>query len=170
MAVLVRKFSSAKWEQVPSLREGAISADAITADLRTSSNTLSFWECKSSERQELERPILALAAGFEEPEKLDVVWIEKDRLTPRGIQHCHTNGETPVASLRSLHVDLVELDYESLGQLAKLIREAHLSEHWRRVTKQEVVKLVAEAVRRKEVDPADLKERLRKAVEKSLNG
>ena len=47
MSVLARKISRAKWEATKDLGDGEIQADAVSADLRTMGNTLSFWRCAS---------------------------------------------------------------------------------------------------------------------------
>ena len=63
MAVLARKISRAKWEASDDLGEGEIQADAVSADLRTTGNTLSFWRCTSASETDLQRVILALTAA-----------------------------------------------------------------------------------------------------------
>ncbi|HVQ74450.1 MAG TPA: hypothetical protein VMT79_02820 [Candidatus Binatia bacterium] len=42
MPVLVRKVTRAKWERREELGQGEIPSDAISADLRTTDNALSF--------------------------------------------------------------------------------------------------------------------------------
>ena len=46
---LARKVSLAKWSKKDELAEGEIPADAVTADLRTQDNKLSFWRCGNGE-------------------------------------------------------------------------------------------------------------------------
>jgi hypothetical protein len=53
--VLARKVARAKWEPRSDLGDGTIAADAVTADLRTTENTLSFWRCNSSSADDLRR-------------------------------------------------------------------------------------------------------------------
>ena len=40
---LIRKIARAKWESKDDLSKEEIPADAVTVDLRTSDNVLSFW-------------------------------------------------------------------------------------------------------------------------------
>ena len=63
MSVLARKISRAKWEATKDLGDGEIQADAVSADLRTMGNTLSFWRCASASDDALGRTVLAMAAA-----------------------------------------------------------------------------------------------------------
>ena len=58
MPVLARKIARAKWEPKPELGNDEIAADAVTADLKTTGNTLSFWRCESSSAADLQREIV----------------------------------------------------------------------------------------------------------------
>ena len=50
---LARKISLAKWSKKGELEVGEIAADAVTADLRTQDNKLSFWRCGDGESKRL---------------------------------------------------------------------------------------------------------------------
>ena len=79
---LARKITLAKWKAKRELSEGEISADAITADLRTRENKLSFWRCDSE--TEVEDAVLAIAAAGERVDKFYIVWIDEDELKTDG--------------------------------------------------------------------------------------
>ncbi len=70
---LVRKINHAKWERTNGLAPGGIPADAVTVDLRTMNNSLSFWRYTGDHYEGLCEAVLALAAGFERLDKADVV-------------------------------------------------------------------------------------------------
>ena len=74
-AFFARKITRAKWMRHPELSAGEIAADAVTADLRTSGNALSFWRCGSAAEVEVERVALAMAAAGDRIDRLDLVWI-----------------------------------------------------------------------------------------------
>ena len=77
---LARKISLAKRSKKSELEVGEIPADAVTADLRTQDNKLSFWRCGDGKRVEIEEAALAIAAAWESVDKIDVVWLAADEL------------------------------------------------------------------------------------------
>lgn len=79
---LARKITRAKWDTGQGLSAGEISADAVTSDLRTKENTLSFWNCRTETNGDVEDAVLAIAAAGDRLDRLDVVWLAYDELTP----------------------------------------------------------------------------------------
>ena len=70
---------------------GEISADAITGDLRTQGNSLSFWQCGIAEQDKLEEAALAIAAGRDsidcaEPKQHAILDALGTRESPGGTQ------------------------------------------------------------------------------------
>ena len=57
---LARKISRAKWGAGGLLTPDEIPADAITLDLRTQGNALSFWQGGGGTKKEVEEAALAL--------------------------------------------------------------------------------------------------------------
>lgn len=72
----------AKWCSRNGLESDEISADAVTADLRTRDNTLSFWQCDGTDH-EVEEAALAIAAAGNRVDRLDIVWISKRNYRPK---------------------------------------------------------------------------------------
>ena len=170
MAVLTRKISRAKWEASEELGEGEIQADAVSSDLRTSGNTLSFWRCASSDDDALRRAVLALAAAAERVDRIDVAWLAVASVDENGIAHEDTPGNTPVTSLRDEHVDLVRLDLKRLGKVAELIAEAVGNGNHKRLTKKKVVEIVVQSVKDNLVAVDDLEPKVQEEVRKVLDG
>lgn len=166
---LARKITRAKWLQGPGLGRGEIGADAVTADLRTSGNALSFWRCDSGVENQVERVALAMAAAGDRIDKLDVVWIAERDFAADGQSWEATDGRTPVAELRYRHVDLQRLDYVRLGNVARRVAAAIASEWCLRFSRRRVKMLLVAAVQRGDVDLADLAERVRDEVGSALN-
>lgn len=122
--LLVRKVNWAKWK--PGARPGEIRADAVTVDLRTKDDTLSFWAVGGSgppTPDELANIALALAFGLLRPDKIELVCVPAEALTAAGIEIEATPGATPVADLRNRHRDAVRLDLDRLGAAARLVAE-----------------------------------------------
>ena len=144
----------------PGLSAGEIAADAVTADLRTSGNALSFWRCGGAAEAEVERVALAMAAAGDRIDRLDLVWIGEEHLAADGQAWEDTDGRTPVTGSRGLHVDVLRLDYVRLGGVAKRVADAIASERCVRVTRVRVKRLLVAAVVRGDVALADLADRV----------
>lgn len=168
MSVLARKIARAKWEPKPGLDSAEIAADAVTADLRKTGNTLSFWRCQSSSGEDLKRAVLALAAAAERPDRLDLVYLDEATVRKHGLATRDTPGDTPVTSLRQHHVDIEKLDLIRLGTVAQLVAVAHRSKASHTITKKQVVDLVTQAVKDGLVQVEDLKDKMKEEVEANL--
>ena len=165
---LARKITQAKWRPKAGFAEGEIAADAVTVDLKTQDNSLSFWRCPTETTQDLEKAVLAIAATRNRVEKLEIVWLTDDDLRNDCQTLANTEGDTPVSELKELHVDVCRLDYVRLGKVASRIATALENCRWRRITKGRVKKLLVEAVKQKRVELADLQESIQAEVQKSL--
>ena len=148
MGWLARKVSRAKWEPKPEeLGPNAIQADAVTSDLRTQGNSLSFWQCLDPNNEdELREVALALAGASERVDKIDIAWIKEDFLRKKGFSIERTEGKTQVVDLRNKHVDLIKLDLQKICSLAKCLCKSIRKEgNFRRFTKGEVLQILREA-------------------------
>lgn len=166
MSVLSRKFSRAKWESADGQQPEEIAADTITADLRTTENTLSFWRCASPTEEELRKTVLALAAAADRLDKIDIVWITESDVRAKGLHIQDSPGQTPVVSLRDRHADVASLNLGRLTAVASLIAHAVANQQHKRLTKREVIKIVAAAVREQILKIDDLSEEIRKEIQK----
>ena len=153
---LAHKITRAKWDPRSDLSDGEISADAITADLRTRANTLSFWKCGTAQEEEVNDVMLALAAGGNHTETIDIVWVSDEELYEDGQTLKDTDGKTPVTDLVKRHVDVCRLDYARLGKVACRIRDAIANKQFTRLKKNRVTRLIASAVEHGRVDIKDL--------------
>ena len=165
---LARKVTLSKWEPKQGLTVGEISADALTSDLRTKNNSLSFWRCGVGKPDDFEEAVLAMAAARDHVDKLDVVWLDDDELLTDGQTLNNTKGRTPVQGLVDLHVDVCQLDYVRLGRVARRVVSAIEEERFFRLRKSGVKALLVEAVRQKRVKLGDLKTSIQAEVQKSL--
>ena len=168
MSVLARKITRAKWEQKADLAVGEIAADAVTVDLKTTGNTLSFWRCLSAATDDLKRASLALAAGSDRVDRLDVIYLDEHAIRGAGVGTKDTPGNTPVSSLREHHVDAEKLDLTRLGMIAQMVAQAHRTNAALSMTRKEVVELVVHAVRAKLVALEELKGEMKEKVRAQL--
>lgn len=165
---LARKVTLRKWDASQDLAEGEISADAITADLRTRDNALSLWQCESPSQEESEDAVLALAASGDRIDKMDLVWLTSDVLQADSQQYDQTDGGTQVADLAERHFDVKRLDYVRLGKIAGRVVEAIEQDQYCRFNKSSVKNLLLSAVRKNRVGLDSLKDKVKKELEEAL--
>jgi len=168
LAILTRKISRAKWATNDGLAKDEIPADAVTADLRTTGNTLSFWLRNDSSEVELHQAVLALAAGGERIDKIDLAWVEQAVVVDSGITLISTPGNTLAKSLVNTHRDLERLDLTRLVAVARAIAGAVDSGQWRRFRKKVVLGLLVDAVNEDIVGLTDLNPKIREDVEQAM--
>lgn len=166
---LARKISRAKWNPKHGLGGGELPADAVTGDLRTTENALSFWRCGDGTDGEVLEAVLAIVSGGDRIDKLDMVWVAEADLQTDGQTWKDTDGRTPVVSLVKQHLDVHRLDYVRLGRIAERVVGAIAGGRYRRLTKKRVTKLVADAVEQERVALSDLQEKVRADVRKVLD-
>ena len=164
---LARKITRSKWEK-EGFAVGEIPADAITVDLRTQGNKLSFWQCGDGTADEVKEAALALATAGNRVDKIEIVWVSDDDLRADEQHWDLTEGRTPVTDLIRRHVDLALLDYVRLGRVAYRIIAAIEAGRITRLTKKRVANLIAAAVQEGRVDLADLAEKVRSEVVLSI--
>jgi len=161
----IHKISWAKWPRsaVPLAR---IPADAVTSDLRTRENRLSFWRCGGAD--EIEEAALAIAAAGEQIGRLDLVWIEEADGALRPESFSATPGKTAFSAWRSRRFDLLVGDYEGLGRVAEAVRDAVLAKQYRRFERSRVSRLLVRGIRSGIVRPEALSVRLRERMDAVL--
>ena len=166
---LAHKISRAKWEPRKELSEEEISADAVTADLRTQDNNLSFWKCEPDSKKSVEDVVLAIAASGERIDKIDLVWLTDNELLNDGHILKNTDGKTPVADLVNKHFDVCRLDYVRLGKIAHRVAAAIKANQHCRLTGARVTKLLVTAVKQERINLDRLKEEVRAKVQNLLD-
>ena len=156
MQYLARKIRRALWDETLQVDPEDVAADAVTNDLRTSSQTLSVWECGT--KDELTEIALVLACGMKGSGPVGLVLLDADVLKSAGIPMVRTPADTPLASLNDRHVDLAELTLARLVAIARRIAEKVRSDTdcWE-FRKQEVRDIVAKAVQEDRLSVQQLK-------------
>ena len=160
--LLGRKVSISKWIGETGLPEGKIQADAITADLRTQSNKLSFWNCGEDalEKHMLEDAVLAVASSMDRANKVDIVWLVLEELEHDGHILAYDDVSTPVKGLVGRHADVCGLDYEGLGSIASHIAAAAKDGKFKKFREKQVLGLLVAAAKQGRIDTNRLKETL----------
>lgn len=164
MAFLARKISRAKWE---GSLDGPISADALTCDLKTANNTLSFWRFGIGEERAYEDAALALASGQQELDKIDIVSLdETELLQEASLELSNSDGSTPVLRLKPFHVDAVALDVDRIVHIARIVarRVRSAPSHVKRFSKVEVREILKRAIFDGHLSAEALQQKLRTAL------
>jgi hypothetical protein len=164
MSFLVRKIAPAKWSGTQSLE--ALSADALTADLRTTNNTLSLWEIGSED--ELSNAVLALAISKNATkfEKMDLVLIPKEAILTKHLSIRVSPGDTFAEGLSDTHREVINLKYPSLGLFAQIIIDLLSKNAHTTITRTEVKNIVKAAYDDKTIDISCLSEDMQRAITK----
>lgn len=166
MNMLARKISRAKWEPKEYLVASEIRADAISGCLRTTGDTLSWWQCTDDEK-DIDEVALALAAGpkFDTFDTIYVVRLPEAVLANAGLASESSEGETAVKDLRSRHKDLVRLDVERLVEVARILAPLIRSgDKVVRFTKAQLMTLVTTAIHEERLDENDLSQKLQEKL------
>lgn len=165
---LARRIARAKWDKTRNLQRGLaddeISADAVTGDLRTRDNSLSFWRVRTQADGEIEDVALAIAAAGERLDRLDMVWIAEKELQADGQVLEESTGRTPITDLADRHIDICRLDYSRLGKVARRVAAAIEGDQCCILPKGRVKKLLVEAIKAGRVTPEKLADRLRSEI------
>ena len=161
---LARKINRAKWEAREELEADEIPADAVTVDLRTKENSLSFWRCPTDTDSDVEKVALAIAAAGQRVDRLDIVWMADEDFQNDGHVLRNTEGSTPLADMAAMHVDVARLDYVRLGKVARQVNAALEGDRHRRLTRARVKNLIREAVGQGRINRGDLHDKLRAEV------
>ena len=121
-----RKVSLAKWDsKKKGLEAEEIPADALTADLRTQDDALSFWKCRSDRKEHCSQVALAIVAAGERINKVDLALIPEEVLADHfGSSIQDIRGDTPYKDFAEQHCSLNGLDSTRLVQVANLIADA----------------------------------------------
>ena len=166
---MARKITRAKWQPKSGIGGGKIPADAVTADLRTQSNSLSLWECGDATPEDVEAVALALAVAGDRIDKIEIVWFSDDELRAGGLRISQTHGRTPIAEMASRHYDAQNLDYEQLGYVADCVAKALSNDQYKRFTQRRVREFVSAAVQQGKVPLDNLNGKIRRDVERVLS-
>ena len=165
---LARKINRAKWDPTAGLLLSNVRSDAITIDLRTQYDKLSFWKCGTGPADEENIQAVAMAIASANPSwgKLDIVWLHVENLQQDAqVWEC-VEGESPIKDLNDRHVHAIQLNYGRLGNLAERIVNAINADQIRRFDKDEIVKLLGQAVKQDRLNIEHLKGNTLTAVAK----
>lgn len=163
MTLLVRKISIAKWDVEFHEKRGSINSDALTSCLRSSGNTLSFWEIEDA--SQLDTAVLCLALMNDQLATFDLVALAQDDLAQAGLRFETTLGETKYQNGVHLHRDAVNLSADDVLALSELVFSKVNSDEAPRYTIAKLRALLAQALRADELSWGDLAPRIQRSMQ-----
>ena len=174
MPFFVRKILFAKWTKDI---EGEITADAVTACLKTYENTLSLWKIDGLVLTELEKCVLAMATSekVEQLNSMTIFCFDEDFFSSNNLNlsHAPTQGKSYISRLNEFHFDILNLNYSKLKIVGNKIKDevdnhSTLSKEQlekklelRTFTASKVKAIVKSAIESKELDINLLHEKVR---------
>jgi hypothetical protein len=164
--ILGRKLQRERWDNgQEGIAPGEIPADAITLDLKTEENALSFWEFDNVE-EALRETALAFSSACGSLSPVGVALIERSKFDRGGLALVASPGDTRVPDLVDKHRDCRGLDGSRLLAVARVVTESLSNErNFYRFTRDEVKKLLGEAIAAGRLTASDLKPELWAAVQ-----
>jgi hypothetical protein len=165
---LARSISTAKWKSRTYILENEIPADAVTYDMRTSDNTLSFWLYDPGKEGSLDDVALALASARDNIQRLDLVWLDHEQIQQMNLRIDSTPGETPARHLQHNHRDVVGIDLMRLGDLARSVTDAVTNNQTKRFTERQIYEILYKAAKEKLISSNDLKTSIAEKVQQNI--
>ena len=162
MPKVVRKIDHGKWMQRRILEGETPSADAITNCLKTTNNTLSLWAIDDD--SEMDEAVLAIGSQFNDLDAIDIVTIDTSSITRRGLSTNQCPGLTPYKRFEDRHLDVVGLDYASLGLMADVIIDSLRQGSLKRIMREELKAIISKGVEEGKIEWADLKKKVQKII------
>ncbi|MDY0278814.1 MAG: hypothetical protein RBQ97_12100 [Acholeplasma sp.] len=99
-----------------------ISSDAITKDLKTNQNLMSWWEVDNISEQSFELIAAAIVSQYKQEDSVSLVALPKDLVCEIAQEIKHApNNQVPIIGVGDKHYNIKILDYETLGKLADAI-------------------------------------------------
>jgi len=168
--MLARKVSKAKWESFIGVDDSAITADAVTCDLRTTNNDLSVWHIEEFTDAELHEAVLAIVSCQERLDSFDLAALDEEEIVARGLKVEKTEGgaRTPVDDLHERHHDIRCLTYDDLRPLAEAVISSFRRNQVKRITAGKILDIVVEAIRAGRLELCNLRKEIREGATKRL--
>jgi len=162
---LIRKISLAKWANSIDKNADGFSADAITGCLRTSENTLSVW--RDGDDGSGDKSLLALLASQTRIDKLDLIRLNQSEVESRNLLLVATPGNTAAEKYSNNHLDISNLDLDSLRSVAELVKQEVLNERSERISKAKFIELLLKGIEDGDVNEKALSAEVIKELEKA---
>lgn len=145
MPFYIRKIDRAKWSKTDA-NTGDITADAITNDLATRSNQLSFWIAETEEEKDVNEILIAIMSTFTSGlDTFDIVIFEENE-KPENIDLNKSEAVTHYDQMKNNHCDFINLTLSKLDSISKVIYSKIKDGKSKRITKGAAKQLLRTAI------------------------
>lgn len=161
----IRKVTKSRWNNQISDNDNVrdiIPADTIVHCLKTSDNALSIWKV-----EDIEDAILALASVSNSISSIDIVIFKDAFFDENNISIINKIADSnPVIDLQDKHYDISNLNYETLGDIAKHIANQVKSNENNiiRYTIADIKRIIKKAIENKRLKKSDLSESIQNKI------
>lgn len=167
MCKYVRLIKRGRWptEEEIDYNIDNISAKTIVQEMamKGEENSLSIWQLENKE----DIALAVISPAKQSIEKITAVKINKDELLKNGLEIKEQEGNSVASCLNSNHFDIVNMNYKSLGNFAKVIIEALKDENnLEIITQKEVIEILKKAIDDGKVNKDDLSSDIINKIEK----
>ena len=134
-----RAISQNKWLTV--ISEDNYSGDSITGDLRTHGNTLSVWKLDEVNEKLVDYYCIMTAINRDSLAKVDYVIFDDNDFDAIGVKLNQVDGICDAftdENIKKNHYDLIQIGYNQLGKIAKLIHDKVKSGKIATITKKDM--------------------------------
>ncbi len=141
-----------------------LSASTITMELRTIDNDLSLWAVEDD-------AVLAMVTNAEKFQAMWTLRISEDIMRKNKLEIKNdVSNKTNVKGIGEFHYNIKNLTYQSLADVAKAIIEAlkKEDENLKNYSKEEVQKVLENAIKKGKVDPKKLKSAMKERLKITL--
>jgi len=154
MGYYVRKINRAKWNPSDNLSDkqdiNKLEADFLSSCLKVQHGEISLW--KINDESEINDVVTAIVSVGDYADKVDLILIDETDLNSAGINPI--NAPEGTSKIREQHYKLCDLNYETVGQVAKIIfsKIEIDATKCKRITARETQEIIKNAVTIGELD------------------
>ena len=162
--LIARNIRKGRWDREAPDGVSGPCADALTKDLATQSDKMSWWIADES----TERIATAIASTRESISNVDLAIVEIDDIKRLNIAWEFTKGKTPYPAANDQHCDLFNLSAYSVACLAEHVHSVR--DHITRFREDKILSLLKAAIESSELDVSKVGAKLVCSLAKKVCG
>lgn len=154
MSCYVRKINRPKWNIANNLKDeidiNKLNADYLASCLKTQQGEISLWKIENED--EIDDVVVAISSMGDCIDKVDVVLVTDEQFQEIGISPI--NQPEGNSKIRDRHYKLIDLNYEKVGKLAKVIfyNIENDENSYKRISAPKVKSLLRKALENNEIE------------------
>lgn len=168
MKVFLRGINIKKWPDDGILYENIneIPADPISRDMNSRYNTFSLW---CFDKENIDDGILTVALSKPKLDTTDVIYLYEDEIINIGLELKNNKGTSGFKAMEENHYDIINMNHEALGKVAKLIIDAINESRIENSLKDELIDVILVKIENSEIEESYLNKGVKKEINKYVN-